>query len=169
MKTLFLQVTSSHGQQHGRGRTINNERYPLPRHSGYRDRPCHPEKKDHASLACLAQTIAILGTSPIRSAFVGSANRLLVNPRWLRCRPVLLSLSFLLFGPAALYAQDSSWKGAKGTTGNWFLAGNWTAGVPTIAVNAFVNNGGIAEISVFGTRTVARANSLTIGGGSTVE
>lgn len=127
MKTLPLQVTSSRAQQHAGGRIINNGRCPLPRHSSYKDRPCHPEKKGHASLACLAQTIAILGTSSIRGAFVESAKRLLVNPRWLRCRPVVLSLSFLLFRPAALYAQDFS-QGPIGATGSWFSASNWIAG-----------------------------------------
>jgi autotransporter-associated beta strand protein len=74
---------------------------------------------------------------------------------------VILSLSFLLFGPAALSARDSFWRDA---TGSWFSADNWRGGVPTIAVNAFVENGGTALI--FG--NVAAANSLTIGGGSTV-
>jgi hypothetical protein len=148
MKTLLIQVTSSRAQQHARGRIINNRRCLLLRHRGYQDRPCHPEKKGHASLVCLAQTIAILGTSSIRGAFVESAKRLLVNPRWLWCRPVVLSLSFLLFRPAALYAQDF-WQGPIGATGNWFSASNWTAGVgvPTNAVNAFVNNGGTAQIA----------------------
>jgi fibronectin-binding autotransporter adhesin len=116
-------------------------------------------------LACLAQTIAILGTSSIRGAFVESGKkRLLVNPRWLRYRPVVLSLSYLLFGVAALYAQDDFW---IGETGSWFSVSNWTTGVgvPTNAVNAFVNNGGTAQIA----ENAAAAKSLTIGGGSTVE
>jgi fibronectin-binding autotransporter adhesin len=77
---------------------------------------------------------------------------------------VVLSLSFLLFGVAALYAQDNFW---IGETGSWFSVSNWTAGVgvPTNAVNAFVNNGGTAQIA----ENAAAAKSLTIGGGSTVE
>jgi hypothetical protein len=122
MKTLPLQVTSSRAQQHARGRIINNGRCPLPRHSSYQERPCHPEKKGHA---CLAQTIAILATSSIRGAFVESAKRLLVNPRWLRC-PAVLSLSFLLFRLAALYAQDFSQGSVQPVI--WFSASNWTAG-----------------------------------------
>ena len=158
MKILTIQVTSSRAQQHAGGRIINNGRCPLPRHSGYRGRSCHPENQGYASWPCLVQRIAILGTSSIRGAFEEGAKRLLASPPWLNCRPVILSLTFLLFGPAALYAQDT-WIGPT-TDASWFTGGNWTAGIPTNVVNAVVDNGTTAEI---GPSTVATAANVTVG------
>jgi outer membrane autotransporter protein len=58
--------------------------------------------------------------------------------------------------------------------GDWFTAGNWTAGVPTSATTGtFINNGGTAQISAGNANAGAGTSgqgpnniSLTIGGGS---
>jgi T5SS/PEP-CTERM-associated repeat protein len=44
-------------------------------------------------------------------------------------------------------------------TGDWFTAGNWSAGVPNSATDAQVNNGGTAQVGATG----AAAKSLTLG------
>jgi hypothetical protein len=168
MKILPIQVTSSRAQQHAGGRIINNGRCPLPRHSGYRGSSCHPEKQGYASWACLVQRIAILGTSSIRDAFEQGAKRLLASPPWLNCRPVILSLSFLLFGPVALYAQDV-WQGPTSDS-RWSTPQNWTAGAPpmstTTITSAILLIASGSAIPVSGSKHTARTTSIAMNEGT---
>ncbi len=72
-------------------------------------------------------------------------------------------------------AQTTSWTNPG--SGDWFTAGNWTAGTPTSAtVGAFINNGDTAQITA-GTANAGAGTSgqgpnnisLTIGGGSSAS
>jgi outer membrane autotransporter protein len=67
------------------------------------------------------------------------------------------SLCILLCATFSSNAQ-TVWTDA---TGNWFTAGNWSAGVPTAGTAAEVNNGGTAQIG----GGAAAASSLTLGSG----
>jgi fibronectin-binding autotransporter adhesin len=58
---------------------------------------------------------------------------------------------------SAARAQTTSW---SGTTGSWFDAGNWTAGVPTGETTATISNGGTSQI----TAPDAVSLDLTVGG-----
>jgi T5SS/PEP-CTERM-associated repeat protein len=66
---------------------------------------------------------------------------------------------FVALGMAAAQGNafaDTFWTDG---TGSWFTALNWSAGVPTMATFAFVNNGGTARIFANG----AQANFLALG------
>ncbi len=76
-------------------------------------------------------------------------------------------LTFILIGVSEGYAQITVW---EGVSGNWFDGDSWSAGTPTIADNAVVNNGTTVEISA--SEVDAFAFTLTIGAtvpGSTVQ
>jgi hypothetical protein len=53
-------------------------------------------------------------------------------------------------------AQTTTW---IDSTGDWFNVANWSSGVPTSSIDAYVNNGGTAQINSAG----AAARSLTLG------
>lgn len=59
--------------------------------------------------------------------------------------------------PARAAADTTTWTGA--VSGDWFDEGNWDNGVPTSSTDAFINNGGKAQINSTG----ATARSLTLG------
>src|SRR3954447_9791344 len=71
------------------------------------------------------------------------------------CGGWVAGVAALLVAVEGAKAQDA-W---KATSNSWFTAANWTAGVPTSAVDAVINNGGTAQISQAG----AAAANLTLG------
>lgn len=80
---------------------------------------------------------------------------------------LLLAVAALALSSSSAFAQSqcivtTTW---TGTTGSWFVCGNWGSGCPTSSVNAQINNGGTAQI--IQSLTVANACTLTLDSGST--
>ena len=72
-------------------------------------------------------------------------------------------LAMALAAPAG--AQDAAatyWQHDPAEPGRWFEPDNWTAGVPTASMAAYVENGGTALIGA--TNAVAEAWGLFLGG-----
>jgi hypothetical protein len=69
---------------------------------------------------------------------------------------VVVSAAFAAVVPGAAHAQ-TNWSAGSG---DWFDAANWSAGVPTSAIDANVANGGTANIAA----TPAVAQNLNLGG-----
>jgi len=67
-------------------------------------------------------------------------------------------LTFAVCGSPA-WADSTAWNNPG--TGDWFTPANWSNGVPTFLLDAFISNGGQAEIS--DPSTQAQAHSLTLG------
>jgi hypothetical protein len=63
--------------------------------------------------------------------------------------------------PAGADATSTTWTDPN-TTGDWFTAANWSNGVPTCSLDAYINNGGGAAIN-----SGATALSLTLGENTT--
>lgn len=72
-------------------------------------------------------------------------------------RPVMAALLILCVSPLASVGQTTLW---NGSTGDWFTANRWSAGVPNSATSAEINAGSVTFASP------AAANSLIIAGAS---
>jgi T5SS/PEP-CTERM-associated repeat protein len=71
-----------------------------------------------------------------------------------------ISITFFLVGLLASPAfAQTIWTDA---TSDWFVSGNWSAGVPNAGTDAEINNGGTAQISAAG----AAARDMTLGLGA---
>ena len=80
-------------------------------------------------------------------------------PRKLAKKVILLTLAALALAASSALAADANW---IGTTGSWFDAGSWdTHQAPDANTNAFINNGGTAQINA--DAPMAEALSLTLG------
>lgn len=71
---------------------------------------------------------------------------------------ILLAITALALSTASAFAADTNW---VGTTGSWFDPANWYPAIPDSGTNAFINNGGTAQIQT--DFPVAEALSLTLG------
>ena len=69
--------------------------------------------------------------------------------------PLALTLVCFALSPPA-QASSTYW---TDTSGDWFTAANWSNGVPTCSLDAYINNAGTAQINSSG----ATALSLTLG------
>lgn len=56
-------------------------------------------------------------------------------------------------------AEDTYWEHDPGLPDEWSVAGNWSAGVPTDADSAWIDNGGTAHVS----SGLAEADCLYVG------
>jgi hypothetical protein len=56
----------------------------------------------------------------------------------------MVTVAFLMVSTSA---AQTVWQGPGGGTASWFAPGNWSAGVPTSAIDARVDNTGTAEIA----------------------
>ncbi|MFW6146745.1 MAG: PEP-CTERM sorting domain-containing protein [Planctomycetota bacterium] len=78
-----------------------------------------------------------------------------------------LLLSLCLVSLAAAQDVDPSvtfWQGPSGVEASWFDIANWSAGVPTGRITAYINNGGIAAIGPSPSAIGAVAANLHLGG-----
>src|ERR1700743_725163 len=88
-----------------------------------------------------------------------SLANLLLSKHW------LCGMGLLLIGASSLYGQDS-W---QGSSGSWFTGSAWSLGMPpNFDLDAVIDNGATVQIGPGPDGQEAAANSLTIGGGSTV-
>jgi autotransporter-associated beta strand protein len=88
-----------------------------------------------------------------------SLANLLLSKHW------LCGMGLLLIGASSLYGQDS-W---QGSSGSWFTSSAWSLGMPpNFDLDAVIDNGATVQIGPGPDGQEAAANSLTIGGGSTV-
>ena len=62
------------------------------------------------------------------------------------------------------YAQDTQWNNSS-AYGDWSLPGNWTAGVPTNTMEAWINNGGFPYLS----GTSGSAGRLVVGYSNSIQ
>ena len=75
-----------------------------------------------------------------------------------------LILLAIIAGPFAARAQTTSWKGTTST--DWSRASNWTAGVPTSAVDAIIGDANFTGPNQPGMTGKSFCRSLTIGAGA---
>lgn len=79
----------------------------------------------------------------------------------MRSRRLLLALLASFIATSAIHAQITAWSNPG--TGSFTAPGNWSAGLPSSGTEAYLNNGGTAELtSPFG----PLVDPITIGGGS---
>jgi T5SS/PEP-CTERM-associated repeat protein len=76
---------------------------------------------------------------------------------------ILLAVAALAFSTSSAFAQAQCTFNTTWTdhTGGWYTAANWSGGVPTSSLNAFINNGGTAQVN--SSLATANACSLTLG------
>ncbi len=93
---------------------------------------------------------------PIESSRIKIMKKTSAIPSVLIC--LFTALTFAVSSPAARASNPTTtWIGAS--NGDWFNPGNWNNGVPDYSKDAFINNGGRAEINHSG----ATARTLTLG------
>lgn len=72
---------------------------------------------------------------------------------------ILLAIIALALAASSAFAADTTW--TYNGTSSWFVGANWDHGVPDSSTNAFINNGGTAQITA--DAPMADALSLTLG------
>jgi T5SS/PEP-CTERM-associated repeat protein len=64
------------------------------------------------------------------------------KPSWKKV--ILLAITALALSTPAAFAASTTW---TDSIGSWFTDGNWSNHVPTCTVDAYINNGGTAQVS----------------------
>lgn len=89
-----------------------------------------------------------------------------MRPNWLNLLVPFFSLA-LLSSPAL--AQTNWTRPPASGPGDWFTAGNWDNGVPTGLVQAFIDNGGTAQIAAPGASATSLLLGTAVGESGTLE
>jgi len=74
-----------------------------------------------------------------------TGRRTLGSRRWMAAWAGVVLAAISAAGEAK--ADYTYWQGPAGRVPDWWLAENWSAGLPTLASRAFIENGGIARIA----------------------
>src|SRR6266699_2443061 len=74
---------------------------------------------------------------------------------------ILLAVTALALSTPAAFAASTTW---TDSTGSWFTDGNWSNHVPTCTVDAYINNGGTAQVS--SPLQIGHAHDLYLGYGT---
>ncbi len=86
-------------------------------------------------------------------------------PRLLSAGAIAMALGGASYFTPVAYAQ-TVWQG--GGSGNWNVAGNWSAGIPDSLTNAIIDSDGGTNATVF-VNTFGQVNNITIDLGDTLQ